>query len=102
MKFTFISGIGYTGIQILNSERLITNTKTMGYDEATITFSLGKYSVVKIARRKGYIQRNHNSCVVCSYHGRYGDGFSVFRPAKDSSRYVVVEYYVSRETYEGR
>lgn len=85
------SGENYTGVLTLNSETCLTENPY----EITMSFMLDHgYRNVKIARRKGYIRRGREICLVSNYNGRYGTGYSVFLPSNDSSRFVYVLYFI--------
>lgn len=88
-------------MQLLKSERLV-KSELMDLDEVRQKLIDENMALVRTARRKGYISRKMSGVVMCYYNGRFGEGYTVFKAAEDSSRYVTVSYYVSRETYERR
>ena len=101
-KYRYMKGRGFTGLQLLNSEYPVCN-ELIGTNEVRQKLIDENMALVRTARRKGYISRKKMSGVVmCYYKGRFGEGYTVFQSAEDSSRYVTVSYYVSRETYERR
>ena len=49
------------------------------------------------AWHRGYISRKtarDHSYPVGSYTGRFGNGFIVYKPSFNSTRYYIVEYYI--------
>lgn len=100
-EYSYMYGKGITGIQLLNSERPVKN-ELIDTHEMCQKLIDENMAQVRTARRKGYISRKMSGVVMCYYNGRFGEGYTVFKSAEDSSRYVTVSYYVSRETYERR
>lgn len=100
-KYRYMNGIGITGLQLLNSECPVCN-ELIDTNEVRQKLIVENMSLVRTARRKGYISRRMSGVIMCYYNGRFGEGYTVFQSAEDSSRYVKVSYYVSRETYERR
>lgn len=96
-KYRYMNGRGVTGLQLLNSEWPV-KSELMDLDEVRQTLIEEDMALVRTARRKGYISRKMPGVVMCYYNGRFGEGYTVFKSADDSSRYVTVSYYVSRET----
>lgn len=92
------SGENYIGVLTLNSESNLIEIDVITAMELLKTDCV----LVKTARRKGYIKRGKGICLLTNYNGRYGVGHTLFLPATDSSRYVTVKYFVSRETSERR
>ena len=85
------SGENYRGVLSLNSETNLTET----YFNKVMSFMASKgYTIVKKARRKGYIRRGKGICLMANYNGRYGSGYSVFISSDDSSRFVNVLYFI--------
>lgn len=100
-NYRHMNGRGITGLQLLNSECPVCN-ELIDPNEVRQKLSNENMALVRTARRKGYISRKMPGVVMCYYNGRFGEGYTVFKAAEDSSRYVTVSYYVSRETYERR
>lgn len=92
-----MNGKGFTGIQLLNSEHPV-KSELIDPNEVRKKLIGENMSLVRTARRKGYISRKKPGVLMCYYNGRFGEGYTVFKSADDSSRYVTVSYYVSRET----
>lgn len=101
IKYRYMYGKGITGIQLLNSERPVKNV-LIDVHEVRQKLIDENMECVRTARRKGYISRKIPGVVMCYYNGRFGEGYTVFKSAEDSSRYVTVSYYVSRETLKRR
>ena len=51
------------------------------------------------AYARGYVSRV-NYPDVRQYDGRYGRGYKVLLPSRNSTRYAVVEYYIQTEDQE--
>ena len=96
-KYRYMNGKGITGLQLLNSEHPVKN-ELIDTNEVLQKLLNENMSLVRTARRKGYISRKMSGVFMCYYNGRFGEGYTVFKSAEDSSRYVIVGYYVSRET----
>lgn len=46
------------------------------------------------ALNSGYLSRSHDENFAIPYSGIYGRGYKLFKSNPDSTRYVVVEYYI--------
>lgn len=86
------SGENHTGVLTLNSESALMECS---YNATMSLLTAHGYTVVKKARRKGYIKRGKGLCLVADYNGRYGTGVSVFLSSNDSSRYIYVLYFIN-------
>ena len=58
-----------------------------------ITHITANYTLHHTATRRGYISRKLPG-VVEMYSGRYGDGYIIIRPRRDTTQYVTYEYYI--------
>lgn len=90
-EITWVSGENYHNIGILPSETCVSEIPA---DKIRHRMERAGLREVRTSRRQGYIKRWSGKCVVAHYNGRFGEGYSVFTPATDSSRYVWVTYYV--------
>lgn len=63
--------------------------------------SEGKLIHVKKSLHRGYESRKGNGTVV-PYNGKYGIGYKWFAPNYDSTRYVIVRYFIFREECKKR
>ena len=96
-EYRYMYEKGVTGIQLLNSEHPV-KSELIDPNEVQQKLITENMVLVRTARRKGYISRKMSGVVMCYYNGRFGEGYTVFQSAEDSSRYVKVSYYVSHET----
>lgn len=53
------------------------------------------YEYHHTASRRGYVSRKLEG-VVERYKGRYGEGYVILWPRKDTSQYVYVSYYIKK------
>ena len=54
------------------------------------------YYMHHTASRRGYESRKTEGHVE-EYNGKYGTGFIIVRPRRDTTRYVTIEYYIRKE-----
>lgn len=54
------------------------------------------------AAGRGYVSRKKPEGVVVLYRGRFGRGIAILKPRWDTTRYILVEYYIAQdaETYD--
>lgn len=55
-----------------------------------------EYEYHHTASRKGYISRKLYG-VVEPYKGRFGEGYAILWPRKDTTRFVYISYYIRKE-----
>lgn len=48
------------------------------------------------ATAQGYVSRKL-ACRVEPYNGKFGNGYAVYTPRRDSTRYCYVSYYIEQE-----
>lgn len=58
-----------------------------------ITHITANYTLHHTSTRRGYISRKLPGKVQ-PYSGRFGSGYIIIRPRRDSSQYVTYEYYL--------
>lgn len=46
------------------------------------------------SRKMGYVSRKNTNGTVAPYKGRFGEGYVLYTPAFDSTRYCFVTYYI--------
>lgn len=63
--------------------------------------SEGKLVHVKKSLNRGYESRKGNGRIV-RYEGKYGTGYKWYIPNYDSTRYVIVRYFIFRDECEKR
>ena len=69
------------------------------YQELINELEAGGYRYHHSAYARGYVSRV-NYPDVRQYDGRYGRGYKVLLPSRNSTRYAVVEYYIQTEDQE--
>lgn len=55
-----------------------------------------EYYLHHTASRRGYESRKTEGHVE-EYNGKYGNGFIIVRPRRDTTQYVTIEYYIRKE-----
>lgn len=55
-----------------------------------------EYYLHHTATRRGYESRKTDGHVE-EYNGKYGTGFIIVRPRRDTTQYVTIEYYIKIE-----
>lgn len=60
----------------------------------TITIDGIAYTYHHTATARGYVSRKNAAGIVTPYSGRFGEGVTVDRPRKDTTRYIYRDYYL--------
>lgn len=55
-----------------------------------------EYYLHHTASRRGYESRKTEGHIE-EYNGKYGTGFIIVRPRRDTTQYVNIEYYIRKE-----
>ena len=55
------------------------------------------YKLHHTALSRGYVSRKCSSGLVVPYSGKFGEGYVVFMPRFDTSRYCTIYYYVKED-----
>lgn len=56
----------------------------------------GRYEYHHTATHPGYIKRKPDYCVITPYNGRFGKGYKVERPRRDTTQYHYCEYWIEK------
>lgn len=60
----------------------------------TITINGKTYTKSHTSAHRGYVSRKTGATEPMRYSGKFGEGYVVFSPRRDTTRYCYITYYI--------